>query len=99
MPVICGSLGGSYEAVAQGHFIAGTEWMGKIDQENNGTLHMHNVLDTVSQPITDDIAKVVPRYEKGYFYPPDGPGLGLELNEDVVKEKITPGKKPTVVEK
>jgi L-alanine-DL-glutamate epimerase-like enolase superfamily enzyme len=71
--------------------------MGHLEHENNGPLHLHDVLDTVSKPITDDIAVRVPRYENGYLYPPEGPGLGMELNEDLVKSLITPGKKPTVV--
>jgi L-alanine-DL-glutamate epimerase-like enolase superfamily enzyme len=99
IPVMCGCLTGSgFEAAAQAHFIAGTEWMGRLEQENTGPLSLHDCLDTVSQPITDDLAVKVPRYENGYLYPPDGPGLGMELNEEVVQKLITPGKKPTVVE-
>jgi L-alanine-DL-glutamate epimerase-like enolase superfamily enzyme len=99
IPVMCGCLTGSgWEAATQAHFIAGTEWMGRLEQENTGPLSLHDCLDTVSQPITDDLAVKVPRYEKGYLYPPDGPGLGMELNEELVQKLITPGKKPTVVE-
>ncbi len=99
IPVMCGCLTGSgFEAAAQAHFIAGTEWMGRLEQENTGPLSLHDCLDTVSKPITDDLAVKVPRYENGYLYPPDGPGLGMELNEEVVQKLITPGKKPTVVE-
>jgi L-alanine-DL-glutamate epimerase-like enolase superfamily enzyme len=99
IPVMCGCLTGSgWEAAAQAHFIAGTEWMGRIEHENTGPLTLHECLDTVSRPITDDLAVKVPRYENGYLYPPDGPGLGMELNEAVVQKLITPGKKPTVVE-
>jgi len=100
LPVMCGCLVGSgFEAAAQAHFIAAIDWMGRLEQENNGPLHLHDILDTVSTPINDDLAKTLPRYENGYLYPPDGPGLGMELNEEVLKELITPGKSPTVVEK
>lgn len=99
IPVMCGCLVGSgFEAAAQAHFIAATDWMGRLEQENNGPLHMHDRYNTVNPPITDDLAKNPPRYEDGYLYPPTGPGLGMELNEDVMKELITPGKKPTVIE-
>ena len=100
LPVMCGCLTGSgFESAAQAHFLAATEWMGHIEHENNGPLHLHDVLDTVSTPIKDDLAKNVPRYENGYLYPPDGPGLGVELNEEVVERLMTPGKKPTVIGK
>jgi L-alanine-DL-glutamate epimerase-like enolase superfamily enzyme len=32
------------------------------------------------------------KYKDGYFYPPDGPGLGVELNEKNVPKFITQGK-------
>jgi len=99
IPVMCGCLTGSgFECAAQAHFIAGTEWMGHIEHENTGPLTLHDCFDTVSKPITDDLAKKLPRIENGYLYPPDGPGLGMELNEEIVQKLITPGKKPTVVE-
>jgi L-alanine-DL-glutamate epimerase-like enolase superfamily enzyme len=100
IPVMCGCLTGSgFEAAAQAHLIAACEWMGHIEHENNGPLHLHNVYDTVTTEIKDDLAVKLPRYEKGYLYPPSGPGLGMELNEDLVKTIITPGKKPTIIEK
>lgn len=99
LPVMCGCMTGSgFESAAQAHFIAATEWMSHFEQENTGILTIHDVLDTVSQPITDDLVKNPPRYEKGCLYPPEGPGLGVELNEDLLKEWIAPGKKPTVIE-
>jgi muconate cycloisomerase len=33
-----------------------------------------------------DSVKVTPRIERGYLYPPDGAGLGVELDWDAVKE-------------
>jgi L-alanine-DL-glutamate epimerase-like enolase superfamily enzyme len=99
LPVMCGCMTGSgFEAAAQAHFITAVDWMGHFEQENTGPLTIHDVLDTVSQPITDDLAKNPPRYEKGCLYPPEGPGLGVELNEELMKEMISPGKKPTVIE-
>jgi L-alanine-DL-glutamate epimerase-like enolase superfamily enzyme len=100
IPVMCGCLIASgFEAAAQTHFIAATDWMGKIEHENNGPLHMYDIYDTVSTVIKDDLAKTLPRYENGFLYPPDGPGLGMELNEEVVQKLITPGKTPTVIGK
>ena len=99
LPVMCGCMTGSgFEGAAQAHFIAATSWMSQFEQENTGALTIHDVFDTVSQPITDDLVKNLPRYEKGCLYPPEGPGLGMELNEDLMKEMISPGKKPTKIE-
>ena len=36
--------------------------------------------------MTDDIAKNPPKVENGYMYPPEGPGLGLELNEELLEK-------------
>jgi len=100
LPVLCGCLKGSgIEASTQAHFIAATEWMSKFEHENSGYLENHDILDTVGKTVTDDLSKTVPRYENGFMYPPDGPGLGVELNEKVVAKFITPGKRPTVIGK
>ncbi len=84
-------------AAANAHFLAGTEWMGKIEQEAIGPLNIHNVPDTVSSHIENDLSVNLIRYENGFLYPPDGPGLGGELNEDIVRKCATPGKSPTSI--
>jgi L-alanine-DL-glutamate epimerase-like enolase superfamily enzyme len=50
------------------------------------------------EPIKDDVIVSQLNLEKGYLYPPDTPGLGVELNERILKSKITPGKKLLVCE-
>jgi len=100
LPVMCGCMINSgLGAAVEAHFLAATEWMGKIEQEAIGPLNLYNVPDTVSTPLKDDLAVKVPRYEKGFLYPPEGPGLGVELNEAAVKKFATPGKSPTVIGK
>jgi hypothetical protein len=76
-----------------------SEWMGKIEHGTIGPLHLYDIYDTVSTPIDNDLAVNVPRFENGYLYPPEGPGLGIELNEAVMKKLITRGKKPTAISK
>jgi L-alanine-DL-glutamate epimerase-like enolase superfamily enzyme len=88
----------SVGAAANAHFLAATEWMGKIEQESIGPLNMLNVPDTVSSPLKDPLGKTLLRYEGGFLYPPDGPGLGIELREEALQELATTGKKPTMVE-
>jgi L-alanine-DL-glutamate epimerase-like enolase superfamily enzyme len=71
--------------------------MGRFEQENLGPMLIHNTFNTASPRITADLSVNVPRYEGGYLYVPDGPGLGVELNEPVLQNMITPGKSPVVV--
>jgi L-alanine-DL-glutamate epimerase-like enolase superfamily enzyme len=98
--VMCGCMINSgLGAAAEAHLLAATEWMGKIEQEAIGPLNLYNRPDTVDPPIKDDLAIKVPRYENGFLYPPDGPGLGVELNEAAVAKFATPGKSPTVIGK
>jgi L-alanine-DL-glutamate epimerase-like enolase superfamily enzyme len=98
--VMCGCMIDSgLGAAANAHFLAATEWMGKIEQEAIGPLNLYNMPDTVTIPPKDDLAVNILRYENGYLYPPDGPGLGVELNEAAVKKFATPGKSPTVIGK
>ena len=97
--VMCGCMINSGLGTAvEAHFLAATEWMGKIEQESIGPLNLHNLIDTVSQPIPDDLALNIPRYENGNLYPPEGPGLGIELNEAAVIKFATPGKAPVVID-
>jgi L-alanine-DL-glutamate epimerase-like enolase superfamily enzyme len=98
--VMCGCMIDSgLGAAANAHFLAATEWMGRIEQEAIGPLNLYNIPDTVSTPIKNDLAINVPRYENGFLYPPDGPGLGIELNEAAVEQFATPNKSPTVIGK
>jgi L-alanine-DL-glutamate epimerase-like enolase superfamily enzyme len=97
LPVMCGCmLGGGIEAAAQAHFIAAVEWMGRLEHGSLGPLTTHNVMETAG--IKGDIVKKLPKYEKGHAYPLKSPGLGVELNEEVVNRFITPGKKLTTIE-
>ena len=96
--VMCGCMINSgLGAAVEAHFLTATEWMGRIEQESIGPLNLHNLIDTTGAPLTDDLAVNPPRYENGYLYPPEGNGLGIDLNEKAVKKFVTPGKKPFVL--
>jgi len=100
LPVLCGCLKGSgIESATQAHFLAATEWMSKHEHENAGLLENHGILETVKTKITTDLAKYLPKYENGFMYAPDKPGIGIELNEEYVSKYLTPGKKATVIRK
>ena len=98
LPVLCGCLKGSgLEAATQAHFITATEWMSKHEHENAGVLENHDILETVKTKVTDDLAVELPKYENGFMYAPDKPGIGIELNEELLVKYLTPGKKATVI--
>jgi len=98
LSVSCGCMTGSgFEAATQAHFLISDEWTSRFVQENTGPLTIYNILDTVNVDIKNDLAKTLPRYENGFMWVPEGPGLGMELNEDAVTQCITPGKEPVVV--
>jgi L-alanine-DL-glutamate epimerase-like enolase superfamily enzyme len=96
--VMCGCMiNTGLGAAVEAHFLAAIEWMGKIEQESIGPLNQYDLIETNGKPIPDDLGLSCPRYEKGYLYPPDGPGLGIELNEETVRKFPTPGKEPVVL--
>lgn len=96
--VMCGCMINSgIGAATEAHFLAANEWMARSEHESIGPLNLYNRPDTVNPPIKNDLAVNIPRYEGGYLYPPQAPGLGVELNEEIIPSLITPGKKPTVI--
>lgn len=84
-------------AAVEAHFLCATEWMGRIEQESIGPLNLHDLIEADGGPIKDDLGLSSPRYQNGFLYPPEGNGLGVELNEEVVKKFATPGKEPVVL--
>jgi L-alanine-DL-glutamate epimerase-like enolase superfamily enzyme len=98
LSVSCGCMTGSgFEAAAQAHFLISDDWTARFVQENTGPLTVYNILNTVDENITTDLAKQLPRYENGFMWVPEGPGLGVEFNEDVVPKYLTPGKQPVTI--
>jgi L-alanine-DL-glutamate epimerase-like enolase superfamily enzyme len=97
MGVYCGANNGQYEAVAQAHWFASNAAYGKLAHANFGPCARHGTFDTSKLTNTDDIVLNPMKYKDGYFYPPDGPGLGLELNEKAVPKYITKGKSAITV--
>lgn len=98
LPVMCGCMiNTGLGSAAEAALLAAMEWLGHIEQEAIGPLNLYNVFDTVSAPLPNDLAVRPPRYEGGFLYPPDGPGLGVELDETVLQRVLTPGKQAVVV--
>jgi L-alanine-DL-glutamate epimerase-like enolase superfamily enzyme len=77
LPLMCGALPSSaFESAWQLHFLVSDEWATHMEHENLG----------VTGPMTDDLAINPPKVENGFMYPPTGPGLGLQLNEELLEK-------------
>lgn len=87
----CGGMNGLYEAAAQAHWLCSDAEFGKQDHDVFFPVLMYNTFDT-TKSVDIDIVKTPQVYKDGYFYPPEGPGFGLELNEKALPKYITPGK-------
>jgi L-alanine-DL-glutamate epimerase-like enolase superfamily enzyme len=57
----------------------------------------HDTFDTTRELTREDIVVKPMAYKDGYFYPPDGPGIGLDLNEKALPKFITPGMSPVTI--
>jgi L-alanine-DL-glutamate epimerase-like enolase superfamily enzyme len=90
--VYCGSMNGPYEAAAQAHWLCSDAFYGNLAQANFFPMAFHDTFDTTGTLTREDIVVKPMAYKNGYFYPPDGPGLGLELNEKALPKFITPGR-------
>jgi len=89
MSVLCGCMMGSgIESAELAHLLISDDWMGLRPHETIGPLQANDIFDTVQERITDNLAVELPRYENGCLYAPEGPGLGMELNEEVLKRCI-----------
>lgn len=98
LAISCGSMvGSSYEAAAQAHFLASDSWCSKMAHANLGPPLIHNTFDTTG--VKDDLSVNCCQFKDGYFWAPDGPGLGLELNEKLIPKMITKGKAPLTIGK
>jgi L-alanine-DL-glutamate epimerase-like enolase superfamily enzyme len=91
LAMYCGAMNGPWEAAAQSHWLASNAEFEKQDHDVFFPVLMYNTFDT-TQGVDCDLIQNPQAYKDGYFYPPEGPGLGLELNEDAVSKYITKGK-------
>lgn len=99
MPVKLGLMvTGGIETAVSAHMGVAVEWLGKYAHSAIGPLLMYGGFDT--DHITQDIVKGQPaRIKNGYLYPPKEPGLGVDLNEEMIEKYKIPGMKTLVCEK
>jgi L-alanine-DL-glutamate epimerase-like enolase superfamily enzyme len=91
-------LGNGIEHAAGAHFAVSRAKRGKILDELGLIFYLYGGTET--KGITADVTREINgKIEKGYLYPPKGPGLGIELDEEMVKRYAAPGINKIVVEK
>jgi L-alanine-DL-glutamate epimerase-like enolase superfamily enzyme len=93
LPVMCGCMIGSgLETSPAAHLWVSNQWASQFLNESIGPLMIHGVWDSADIPPGADIALNIPRFEKGLLYPNEGPGLGIQLNEEFIARNRTEGK-------
>jgi L-alanine-DL-glutamate epimerase-like enolase superfamily enzyme len=89
--------GTGLEHAASCHFIFSTNKTETIPEEPVGILYLYGGFST-DEVSGDIIKKTNGRIKEGYLYKPEGPGLGVELDLDMLNKYLTSGKKLLVFE-
>jgi L-alanine-DL-glutamate epimerase-like enolase superfamily enzyme len=90
-------LGTGISHAAGAHFAVSRLKSGKILDEFGLIFYLYGGTET--KGITTDITKEINgKIENGHLYPPKGPGLGVELNEEMVERYAASGTNKIVVE-
>ncbi len=98
LAVYCGSMNGPFEAAAQAQWLASDAMYGHLAHANFFPMSYHDTFDTTGKLTREDIVVKPLAYKNGYFYPPDAPGIGLELNEKAIPRFITKGMSPLTID-
>jgi len=97
MSCISAYNGTGLEHAASSHFIAATHKDPLFPEEPVGILYLFGGYG--SDEITGDVIKKTSgRIAEGYLYAPEGPGLGVELDEANIAKYISPGRQPETIE-
>lgn len=90
-------LGNGIEHAAGAHFAVSRQKRDRVLDELGLIFYLYGGTDT--KDITTDVTKEINgRIKNGFLYPPKGPGLGIELNEEMVKKYAAPNINKIVVE-
>ena len=82
-------LGNGIEHAAGAHFAVSRAKRERILDELGLIFYLHG--RTQTKDITEDITKEINgKIENGYLYPPNGPGLGVELDEKMLDRYQAP---------
>jgi len=90
-------LGNGIEHAAGAHFAVSRQKRDRVLDELGLIFYLYGGTET--KDITTDVTKEISgRIENGYLYPPKGPGLGIELNEEMIRKYAAPDINKIVVE-
>lgn len=93
MPVMCGCMIGSgLEASASCHLWVSNQWASQFIAENTGPMTIHGTWAIEDPSKFEGICVNQPIVKDGAMYPNEGPGFGIELNEEFIAGNITKGK-------
>jgi len=88
--------GTGLEHAASSHFAVASLKPDRVPDQPIGVLYLYGGTGTAG--ITRDVCQEISgEIANGYLYPPKGPGLGVELNKDMVAEYTTKGKQAIVI--
>lgn len=90
-------IGSGLEASPSAHLMIANNWASQFTHENLGPLIINNQWENEEQVITGDIALNVPIFKDGKLYPNEGPGYGIELNEEFIATHISEGMETVTV--
>jgi L-alanine-DL-glutamate epimerase-like enolase superfamily enzyme len=92
---IC-ALGTGIEHAAGAHLAVSRTKGDRFRDELSLIFYLHDGMET--KDITTDVTReMTGKIEKGYLYPPKGPGLGVELNDEMVTRYAASGVSKIVV--
>lgn len=98
LPVHCGCMIGSgLEHSPSAHLWTSNDWAAQGLSESIGPLMIHGVMESRDIPPGRDIARNIPRFEAGQAWPNEGPGLGIDLDEDFIATHRTADRMPRTV--
>lgn len=98
MAVMSGCMIGSgLEASPSCHLWVSNQWASQFLGENVGPLTIHGAWSIEDPAAYENICLNQPVFKNGAMYPNEGPGFGIELNEDFIARNITKGKEAVTV--
>ncbi len=93
LPVMCGCMIGSgLEHSANIHLWVANQWASQFLNESTGPMCIHGTWDSKKVKPGADLALNMPRFKGGLCWPNEGPGFGIDLNEDFIVRNATIGK-------
>jgi muconate cycloisomerase len=89
-------LGNGIEHAAGAHFAVARMKRGRVLDELGLLFYLYGGTETrnITEDITTEINGTI---DKGYLYPPKGPGLGIELNPEMIRRYAASDVNPIVV--